>query len=66
MKTEKLKITVIEPTTKNTIVYEALSTSKTISCPICGRWYANYYLRTHLYSIHNKMILKVEQENKEG
>jgi len=56
----KLKITVYVPETKEFMVYETFNKNRSICCPICGRWYSEYYFQTHFSKIHNKYIFKTE------
>ncbi len=54
-----MKILVYVPETYNIIVYDVKVKGNIISCPICGRWYANYYIGEHLRRIHNKYIIRM-------
>jgi len=50
------------PETKNFIIYKTIAKNNSISCPICGRWYANYYIRFHMMQIHSKYAVEIKEE----
>jgi hypothetical protein len=57
----KLKILCYIPRKMQKIAYTTYNKNRSIQCPICGRWYAEYYIRQHLRQIHEIYVFKIEE-----